>query len=89
MKHRIQYQYRPRDAGRPRDYAQQFDLATEEGPILLPSIGDHVSMEKDAELDGVVENRNFHYISVGGETICLINIVLTDSNVDVGRLIKE
>jgi hypothetical protein len=37
----------------------------------------------------VVENRSFFYQRFADDVVCLINIVLTDSDVSGGRLIKE
>ena len=90
MKYRVQYQYRPKGNDRPLDYGQEFELTG--GPeefLLLPNIGDHVSTEEQDELDGVVENRLFSYVRLGGEVLCIINIVLTDSDVPAGQLLKE
>lgn len=87
MKLRIQYQYRPKDSERPSDYGPPFKLMT--SPVILPNIGDHVDMNKGDRSTGVVENRLFHYVRELGETVCCINIVLTDSNVSQRQLLKE
>jgi hypothetical protein len=93
MKHRIRFQYRPSGDARPEDYEQPFNLATEDGPVLLPEIGDHVDVQVDPEhelqITGIVENRTFTYITMQQETWCLITIVVTNSPVDWGRLMKD
>jgi hypothetical protein len=35
-----------------------------------------------------VENRLFTYMRLGDRVTCLINVVVTDSEVDLGRLMK-
>ena len=37
----------------------------------------------------MVENRSFFYERTGGEVWCLVNIVLTDSDVPGGKLMKS
>ena len=91
MQHRVRFQYRPRDSARPEDHEQDFDLVTDEGPVLLPAIGDHVYIEGRTGEDptsGIVENRTFSYLRPPN-TICLITVVLTDSPIDQGRLMKD
>jgi hypothetical protein len=62
------------------------------GPLLIPNIGDHVIFlrpkgdDDEGQIDGIVENRLFMYLAQG---ICSVNIVVTESDVDDGRLIKE
>jgi len=86
MKFTVQFQYRPSKDERPLDYGQSFGLSTEEGLTFLPNIGDHVDFPKADNISGVVENRLFTFID---EHNCYINIVVTDSDVPGGKLLKE
>jgi len=88
MKHHISFQFRPMKSARPDDYTQPFTLTSDE-PVILPSIGDHVQMNEKDGLDGIVADRLFSYVTMNNETICLINIVLTESIKNKGQLIKE
>ena len=89
MKHTVRFQYRPQSAARPHDHEQAFDISTESGPVLLPEIGDHVEAQGDDTIRGVVENRTFLYLQISSETVCKITIVVTDIDVDAGRLMKD
>ncbi|MGB3552074.1 MAG: hypothetical protein WA993_15405 [Candidatus Binatus sp.] len=69
------------------------DIEADDGGLLLiPNIGDHVVFLRAADgggtkqIEAVVENRLFLYLA---PNICTVNIVVTDSEVDTGRLIKE
>jgi hypothetical protein len=54
--------------------------------LLIPNIGDHVWTD-EAKLRGVVQSRLFNCMRICGFVdTCLINIVLTDSDVDAGEL---
>jgi len=92
MRYRVQFQ---KDRDRPHDHSQSFDV-TGGGDanefLLIPNIGDHVFLpDEDGQKgdEGVVENRSFFYQRFADDVVCLINIVLTDSDVSGGRLIKE
>jgi hypothetical protein len=95
MRFKVEYQYRPQDNARPLDYVQSFDMQGNEATFLpIPNIGDHVSIEEagfgkgDGSSICVVESRTFFYAGSANDPFCAINIVLTDSDVDPGRLIK-
>ena len=89
MEYRVQFQYRPKDSDRPHDYGQSFDLTGgADAFLLLPDIGDHVELPTDDAISGVVENRLFTYMRLGDRVTCLISVVVTDSEVDLGRLMK-
>jgi hypothetical protein len=67
---------------------------------LLPNIGDHIVffragseydenkklVSKTEQIEGVVENRLFFFFTQGHVGV---NIVVTDSKTDSGKLIKE
>lgn len=98
MKYRVQFQYRPKDSARPLDYGQAFDVTGGDRDggadefLLLPNVGDHVDLpdEGDEKGDfGKVENRLFCYQRLGDEMLCLINIVITDSDVGFDKLMKS
>jgi hypothetical protein len=89
MRYVVQFQHRPRNSTRPVDCAQDFEVDNDKEALLIPQIGDHVQMSEAEGFSGIVENRQFTYITAAGKTSCYINIVLTDSDVDQGCLIKE
>jgi hypothetical protein len=96
MRFKIEYQYRPRGSARPYDYVQEFDMQGNEATFWpIPNVGDHVSIEREGFGKGegggisVVESRTFFYAGSANDPFCAINIVLTDSDVDPGRLIKS
>ncbi|MET4808363.1 hypothetical protein [Limibacillus sp. MBR-115] len=91
MRYSVTYQYRPKDSSRPLDYGQSVEISSDgKDLILLPNIGDHVSFPDADEIRGIVENRLFHYPEMGeAEDVCVINIVVTKSEEDWGKLIKE
>ena len=77
MKYRFQYQYKDLDAARP-DGAQIEKLEYEAGElILLPSVGDSVSLRPTAAGPRSYRVLTRHFSYVGGEW-CFINIVVTD-----------
>jgi hypothetical protein len=94
MRHIVQFQFRPKNSERPLDEAQDFDFSAD-GPLNLPAVGDHVYLSDHSWGGGaalVVESRLFSYVSSGEPAkpvMCLINIVLTESGADFGRLLKE
>ncbi|WP_373085284.1 hypothetical protein [Sneathiella sp.] len=90
MKYTVNFQYRPADSDRPLDESQSIELSNKnDSLLLLPNIGDHVLMPSDDNINGVVENRLFMYFESDKEDLCIINIVVTDSEVDQGKLLKE
>jgi hypothetical protein len=82
MKCKIEFQYRPKNRERPNDHVQKIIV---DPTLPLPCIGDHVLIEEEGWR--VVENKLFSY-SDGSDAWLLINIVLTDSSVPEGRLLK-
>ena len=91
MRFKVEFQYRPKDHTRPNDYVQEFDMHGKEGIFFpIPDIGDHVCIEGEGYGDKalVVENRLFSYAGKPQDPYCVVNIVLTDSNVSPGILVK-
>lgn len=89
MKYYVSFQYRPRNAARPEYEPVIQEISGKGGEhIPLTSIGDHVIFiqSNGKKVEGVVENRLFMYPVPG---VCMINIVVTDSDTDQARLIKE
>lgn len=103
MEYHVDFQYRPKGSDRPQDEpvldgnGRLLNLVHQNAG-MLPNIGDHIiflraaSREKDGgyepytkQVDGVVENRLFSYLSQG---LVIVNIVVTDSDVEHNRLIK-
>jgi hypothetical protein len=97
MKFKVEFQYRPKESQRPYDYVQEFDMKGDDTTFhAIPAVGDHVHMRGDGYGKGevgssicIVENRTFFYGGTSDDPYCAINIVLTDSDVDSGRLIKS
>jgi hypothetical protein len=89
MEYRVRFQYRPEDRERLLDYEQSFDLTgSPDKFLLLPDIGDHVDLPSEDRIRGVVENRLFTYMRLGERVTCLSNVVVTDSKLDIGTLMK-
>ncbi|MCA1971238.1 MAG: hypothetical protein LDL44_00220 [Caenispirillum sp.] len=92
MKQYVNFQYRPKGASRPQDEPLIFNIPDDPlSPAWLPNVGDHVSFmrqvyEGQEQVNGVVESRLFSYLARGH---CAVNIVVTDSDVDWGKIIKE
>jgi hypothetical protein len=94
MKYRANFQYLPRYGDRLVDGRIIDDITSEDNFFAIPNIGDHVSLTQpridigddinDEPLFGVVKSRHFEYIN----DHCLINIVITDSDIDRDLLIK-
>jgi hypothetical protein len=97
MKFKVEFQYRPKESARPYDYVQTFDMAGDQNNfVAIPAVGDHVHIESDGFGKGeagasicIVESRTFFYTGSANDPYCAINIVLTDSDADPGRLIKS
>jgi hypothetical protein len=92
MRFKVEFQYRPKGNARPNDYVQEFDMAGDEETFFaIPNIGDHVHIEGEGYGKGflVVESRLFSYFGKPDDPYCVVNIVLTDSDVDQGKLLKS
>lgn len=93
MRYYAQYQYRPTGRDRPLDEGMMFDITSENGElILLPNVGDYISISGEGGLRGIVETRMFSYAVFKDnpkETACIINVVVGDTDTNWGRLIKE
>jgi hypothetical protein len=85
MQHHVRFHYRPKGHAPALEYDRGIDLTPDDGPVLLPAIGDHVEVQGHG-IDCVVDARKFTYLTIGGQTQCLITIILTDSDVDSGEL---
>jgi hypothetical protein len=94
MRYKVEFQYRPKDNARPLDYVQEFDRSGDDHTFQpIPNISDQVHIEV-FEADSsrgflVVESRLFSYVGKPDDPYCAINIVLTDSDVDPGQLVKS
>lgn len=91
MRYFLNYQYLPKNSVRPRDDGEtiQIDIQAD-GHAILPNVGDYVEIEGGttggSSFDGVVKSRLFRYIA--GDA-CAINIVVEETDVDWGALVKE
>ncbi|EHT4047281.1 hypothetical protein ACNI4F_08540 [Enterobacter hormaechei] len=88
------YQYLPKGSTRPIDDGDIVSCSSEENPLLLlPNVGDFVSISNDesrSSFSGIVKTKYFNYIRINDEHVhCIINIVVAESDVDWGSLIKE
>ena len=98
MKYGVNYQYLPKNSANRRpidDGAALHDHpATDAELVLLPNVGDYVqidrSLVKGESFEGKVRSKLFRYIvATDGAQWCQINIVVEESDDDVGMLIKE
>ncbi|MBW4590155.1 hypothetical protein G7B40_039690 [Aetokthonos hydrillicola Thurmond2011] len=91
----ISFQYRNRDKPRPGDFTHEHEVTISNGIFYpIPRIGEHVFLPSDnlgnvQEICGVVENITYRFMKLGDNYCCLINIVVTDSEIDPGKLVKE
>jgi hypothetical protein len=98
MEYRIDYQYMPKGYDRPIDDGEVVGLhATDEsGVVILPNVGDYVNISNTADggqrvsFKGKVRTRYFSYQRITDEKVmCIINIVLQETDDDWRALIKE
>lgn len=88
------YQYLPKGAVRPVDDGDIVGCSSDENSLLiLPNVGDYVNISNKSprsSFSGVVKTKYFNYIRVDDEHVhCNINIVIEETDVDFGILIKE
>jgi hypothetical protein len=93
MKYYVEAQYLPKGAQRPLDNGIALDIGvTDQEFALVPNVGDFVQVglgmgdtEGRIQFSGKVVSRLFRYL---GDT-CGINLVVAETDVDWGTLIKE
>ncbi|MEN4873943.1 hypothetical protein [Kosakonia cowanii] len=88
------YQFLPKGAVRPVDDGDIVGCSSNENPLLmLPNVGDYVNISNNdsrSSFSGIVKTKLFNYIRIDNEHVhCSINIVVAESDVDFGSLIKE
>lgn len=88
------FQYLPKGDVRPNDDGDVVACSSEDNPLLmLPNVGDYVSISNDdtrANFSGKVKSRLFNYVRINEDHVhCIINIVVEETDVDWGTLIKE
>lgn len=88
------FQYLPKGDVRPNDDGDVIACSSEDNPLLmLPNVGDYVSIANDdtrANFSGKVKSRLFTYVRISEDHVhCIINIVVEETDVDWGTLIKE
>jgi hypothetical protein len=97
VQYKIDYQFMPKGAKRPIDEGEIVGIeATDKGGlVLLPNVGDYVAIHNggmEAErssFNGKVKTRLFSYNRIGKEIVCIVNIVVEETDDDWGTLIKE
>lgn len=97
MKYGVNYQYLPKNSanGRPLDNGSALHdhPATDTELVLLPNVGDYVQIDrshvKGESFHGKVRSKLFRYIVADGAQWCHINIVVEESDDNLGMLIKE
>jgi hypothetical protein len=88
------YQYLPKGNSRPIDDGDIVSCSSEENALLiLPNVGDYVNISNDdsrSSFSGVVKTKLFNYVRINDDHVhCIINIVVEESDLDWGSLIKE
>lgn len=88
MRYNIDFQYMRKDALRPTDDGTVIGIEANDksGLVLLPNIGDHVSIgptKEYASFCGKVRSRLFSYQRLEGEIFCTVNIVVEEVDKDV------
>jgi hypothetical protein len=97
IKYQIDYQYMSKGAVRPHDDGEVvgIEATSEQGLVLLPNVGDFVSIDNSADggertdFHGKVQSRVFRYVRTKNEIFCLVNIVVAETDDDWGKLVKE
>jgi hypothetical protein len=93
MKYSVELQYLPKGASRPLDQGSTIDVQTDDqGFAILPAVGDYINvgfgsgdLEGRAEFEGRVATRLFNYMG----DFCGVNIVVEETDMPWGKLIKE
>lgn len=88
------FQYLIKGHSRPSDDGEIVGCTSEDNPIMmLPNVGDYVNISNDETRDsfaGIVKTRYFSYHRLKDDHVhCMINIVVAESDVDWGTLLKE
>ena len=97
MKYFVDYQYLPKDAGRPVDNGEvvPIEISAKGDPAFLPNIGDYVHIDNSmygegrVSFAGKVRSRYFRYFCSKDETNCAVNVVVEQIDDDFGILVKE
>ena len=91
MRYFLNYQHLPKGGSRPIDEGATVEVQASDvgGFALLPNVGDFVNLDNStndmASFKGRVRSRFSGYVAGN----CLINIVVVETEVDWGSLIKE
>jgi hypothetical protein len=84
---RVQFQYRPQDQEKPLESGEPIDFGGDIDRVDLPLVGDFVHLPSQG-ISGIVESRLFWYVQNGSNTSYLVNIVVTDTEVELTKLIN-
>ncbi|WP_455853918.1 hypothetical protein [Pantoea endophytica] len=88
------FQYLPKGRERPIDDGDIVGCKSDDNPLMmLPNVGDFVHISNNgtrSQFSGVVKTRLFNYIRLSNDEVhCAVNIVVEESDVNWGALIKE
>jgi hypothetical protein len=97
MRYSVEYQYMSKGAARPSDDGEVVGIqATDQtGTVILPNVGDYVHIDNSADgvgrasFHGKVCSRLFTYIRSPKDVFCHVNMVVEETDDDMGKLIKE
>ncbi len=98
IKYSVDYQHLPTGSQRPVDDGEivNIEATDQSGVVILPNVGDYVQIDNSIDkgerssFSGKVRSRLFRYIrSSDDEVLCLVNIIIEDTNDDWGMLVKE
>jgi hypothetical protein len=98
MKYSIEFQYAHNKDSRPGDEGYMF-IKTHDGDgkqVIIPNVGDYVRIEHIDHLpagqfiQGKVRSRYFIYtkFSEASESSCVVNIVVEETDDDMGMILK-
>jgi hypothetical protein len=91
MIYTVNYQYLPKGRERPSDDGAtvEVEAADKGGFALIPNVGDYVHIDNSttggSKFQGKAKSRMFSYMG----NFCHVNIVVEETDVDWGTLIKE
>jgi hypothetical protein len=98
LKYSIDYQYMAKGAARPSDDGEvvKIEATDKSGTVIIPNVVDYVHIDTACQNDprtkfsGKVRSRLFSYARLSkDDNLCLINIVVEETDDNWSKLIKE